>query len=229
MQLMQRYSMFHQVHKGLRALLYETAIQLQHTDFWNVEEAEEMIEKIDQVVRLFEKHAHSEDRHVFPAVEKYDPAIADAFEQEHVKDHQLGQLLAESISLYKIAGLITGKVQVGKNIQTFFVKFMAFNLEHMAKEEEVLNPILWRHYSDAELMGITQQIIANLPEEYILQNYKWMMRGLNNAEITGWLKEVEKNTPEAVFQALFNVAERELPEKRFRQVLEGLTEGIMLA
>ncbi len=226
---MQRYNIFHQVHKGLRALLYETAIQLQHTDFWNVEEAEEIIDRINEVIRLFEKHAHTEDTRVFPAVEKYDPAIADAFEQEHVQDHLLGKLLAESISLYKAAGIITEKAEAGKKIQATFVKFMTFNLEHMAKEEDVLNKIVWRHYSDAEIMAITQQIIANIPTEYIAINNKWMMRGLNNAEIVGWLKGVERNAPEAMFQLLFSTAEKELPQKRFRQVLEGLTEGAMLA
>ena len=160
---MQRYNIFHQVHKGLRALLYETAIQLQHTDFWNVDEAEETIDRINEVIRLFEKHAHSEDTYVFPAVEKYDPAVADAFEQEHVKDHFLGQLLEESISLYKNSPVITEKAEAGKLVHSAFVKFMVFNLEHMAKEEDVLNRLLWRHYSDAELMAITQQIIANVP------------------------------------------------------------------
>jgi Hemerythrin HHE cation binding domain len=226
---MQRYNIFHQVHKGLRALLYDTAIQLLHTDFWNVEEADETIDRINEVIRLFEKHAHTEDTKVFPAVEKYDPAIADAFEQEHVKDHLLGQLLAESISLYKAAGVITEKAEAGKMIHTSFVKFMTFNLEHMAKEEDIINKVLWRHYTDAEIMAITQQIIASIPQENMAQNNKWMMRGLNNAEIIGWLKVVEKNSPEVVFQSLFATAERELPQRRFRQVLEGLTEGAMLA
>jgi hemerythrin superfamily protein len=226
---MQRYNIFHQIHKGLRALLYETALQVQHTDFWNIEEAEPTIEKINGVVRLFEKHADSEDGFVFPAVEKYDPAVADAFEQEHVQDHFLGKLLHDSVTGYQQAPVITTKAESGKQIQLAFSKFMLFNLEHMAKEEEVLNKILWRHYDDGELMGITQQIIAHVPQEYMAEYSKWMMRGLNNAEITGWLKEVEKNAPEFVFQSLFVTAEKELPERRFRQVLEGLTEGAMLA
>lgn len=226
---MQRYNMFNQIHKGLRALLYETALEIQHTDFWNVEEAEEVIEGINEVVRLFEKHAHTEDNFVFPAVGKYDPAIADAFEQEHVKDHLLGQLLSESITNYKNAGVITEKAEAGRQVHNAFVKFMAFNLEHMAKEEDLLNKILWRYYTDADLAAITQQIISHVQPGDMMQYSKWMMRGLNNSEITGWLRNIEKNAPEPVFQALFSTAERELPERRFRQVLESLTEGAMLA
>jgi len=226
---MQRYNIFYQIHKGMKALLYETALQVQHTDFWNVDEADDAIETINEVIRLFEKHAHSEDELVFPAVEKYDPAMADAFEQEHVKDHLLGQLLANSIAGYEAAGVITDKAGAGKQVQSAFSKFMIFNLEHMAKEEEVINPILWRHYTDAELMAITHTIIARVPQDYLARFNKWMMRGLNNAEITGWLKGVEKNAPEPVFQSLFVIAEKELSERRFRQVLESMTEGAMLA
>jgi hypothetical protein len=226
---MQRYNIFHQIHKGLRAMLYETALHIQHADFWNIEQTEEVIERVNEVVRLFGGHADKEDAYVFPAVEKYDPAVADAFEQEHIKDHLLGKLLAESIMRCKDAPVITEKVEAAKEVQTNFVKFMVFNLEHMAKEEEILNRILWRYYTDAELMAMTRQIVANVPADDITRMNTWMMRGLNNAEISKWLKGVERNSPEAVFQSLFSIAEKELPEKRFRQVLEGLTEGVMLA
>jgi hemerythrin superfamily protein len=217
------------VHKGLRALLYETALQLQHTDFWNVEEAKEIIDRINEVIRLFEKHAHSEDTYVFPAIEKYEPTVADAFEQEHVRDQFLGKILTESIALYEKNEVITEKAPAGKYIHSAFVKFMAFNLEHMQKEEEIINSLLWRYYADTDLMAITQQIIANIPPDYMAQYSKWMIRGLNNAEITAWLRSVEKNAPEVVFQSLFVIAEKELPQIRFRQVLEGLTEGTMVA
>jgi Hemerythrin HHE cation binding domain len=226
---MQRYNIFNQIHKGLRALLYETARQIQHTDFRNVEEAESIIGRINEVVRLFEKHAHSEDNHVFPAIEKYEPSVADAFEQEHVKDHFLGELLTASISLYSYAAVITEKGEAGRQIHSAYVKFMVFNLEHMRKEEEIINPLLWRYYTDADLMAITQEIIANIPPDYMAQYSKWMMRGLNNAEIAAWLRAVEKTAPEPAFQSLFATAENELSEKRFRLVLETLTEGTMVA
>ncbi len=226
---MQRYNIFHQIHKGLRAMLYETAMKVQHADFWNVDETEEVVEDIKEVVRLFDMHAHHEDKLVFPAVEKYDPAVADAFEQEHVQDHLLGELLTNSIDKWKTAAIITEKAEAAKAVQIAYVKFMVFNLEHMAKEEDVLNRIFWRYYTDPELMALTAQIIMAVPTDYVVKYNRWMMRGLNNAEITKWLKGVERNAPEPVFQSLFSTAEKELPEKRFRLILEGLTEGVMLA
>jgi hypothetical protein len=40
---------------------------------------------------------------------------------------------------------------------------------------------------------------------------------------------VEENAPEPVFTQLFSIAEKELPNDRFRKVLENLTEGTMVA
>ena len=57
----------------------------------------------------------------------------------------------------------------------------------------------------------------------------WMMRGLSNTEISGWLKAAEKNAPQPMFTQLFGIAEKELPNNRFRKVLVNLTEGTMVA
>ena len=106
---------------------------------------------------------------------------------------------------------------------------MVFNLEHMSKEETILNKILWRYYSDGEILAIQKNILASLTPWSATNGSRWMMRGLNNPEIVGWFKSIEESASEAAFQKLFAIAERELPERRFRHVLETLTEGVMLA
>jgi L-asparaginase/Glu-tRNA(Gln) amidotransferase subunit D len=58
---------------------------------------------------------------------------------------------------------------------------------------------------------------------------KWMMRGLNNAEITRWLKEVKNNAPDFVFQSLMQIAAQQLDEHRWQLIREAITEGAMLA
>ena len=226
---MQRYNMFNQVHKGLRALLYETALEIQHTEFWNIDQATETIARIREVIALFDKHAYSEDNLVFPAVEKYEPSVADAFAQEHVRDHELGEQLDEAIARYERASVITAKADAGRAIHSAFVDFMVFNLEHMAKEESVLNAILWRYYSDDELVGITHRIVSSISPDQMAAYSKWMLRGLNTCEIIQWLSEVEKNAPDFVFKGLFDAAECELSPRRFREVAEALSQGAMRA
>jgi DUF438 domain-containing protein len=224
-----RYNTFYQIHKALRAMLYETAIELQQTDFNNEEESAETLTNIESVVNLFDKHAHHEDTLVFPAVEKYEPSVVDAFEQEHVRDHELGSKLRTLVTMFDSVQTDEDRLQLGSAIRKSFVEFLTFNLEHMAKEEDIINNLLWRYYTDDEIRAIEYQIVSKQTPEATALAWKWMLRGLSNQEITRWLKLVEKNAPEVVFNNLFSMAEKELPNARFRQVLEGLTEGAMLA
>jgi hypothetical protein len=99
----------------------------------------------------------------------------------------------------------------------------------MAKEEDVINKALWKHYSDAELHGITQKIIGSIPQPQMIRFSQWMMRGLNNNEIINWLKEIKNNAPDAVFQSMFEMAQQQLNSNRWMQVQESLTEGAMVA
>lgn len=226
---MHRYNIFNQIHKGLRALLCETAIDIQHADFWNTEEAAQVIDRIREVIRLFEKHAASEDTYIFSAINAWEPSVADAFEKEHVRDHELGEKLAAALEAYEAAPVITKKAEAAPRIQSAFMQFMAFNLDHMAREEEVINPLLWRYYSDEQLRQVTGQIISHIPADYMARYSKWMIRGVNNAELAAWLREVELTAPEPVFRGLFAMAEQELGAHRFRQVLETMSGGAMVA
>jgi len=226
---MNRYNIFYQVHKGLRALLYETALLLQHTDFTSSEEAEQAIEQLQTVVQLFNEHAHTEDTMVFDAIRQQEPALVNAFEQEHVEDHELGCRLNGVILSYTHAVSSADRFDIGQSITKAFTEFMIFNLNHMAKEEDIINKALWKHYADAELNGITQKIIGSIPPEKMMKFSNWMMRGLSNNEIIAWLKEIKNNAPDPVFQSMLAMASNQLNSNRWLQVQEALTEGAMVA
>jgi Hemerythrin HHE cation binding domain len=226
---MERYNIFYQVHKGLRALLYETALLLQHTDFTNAGEVEQAIEQLQTMVELFDKHAHTEDTLVFAAITPYEPSLVNAFEQEHEQDHALGSRINGIILSYAYAVSSSDQYETGKSINQAFIDFMIFNLNHMAKEEDIINKALWKHYSDAALHGITQKIIAGIPQPSMALFSQWMMRGLSNNEIINWMKEIKNNAPDPVFKSMFNMAQQQLNGNRWLQVQEALTEGAMVA
>lgn len=226
---MNRYNIFLQVHKGLRALLYETALCLQQTDFDNSDAADNSLAQLAATVELFDKHAHTEDTMVFTAIEHTDPSLVNAFEKEHEEDHALGQRLRGLLIAFKHTVTTLDKITTGYAITQSFIDFMVFNLKHMAKEEDLINNALWKQYTDIELHGITQKIVSSLPPQHMAQFSRWMMRGLSNNEITAWLKEVKNNAPDFVFQSLMQTASQELEATRWQLVQETITEGAMLA
>lgn len=226
---MERYNIFNLIHKGLRAALYQTALQLQQTDFTVDEESEQALNKVREIVMLFDGHAHKEDAFILPAINEYEPSVVATFNSEHVEDEKLGKELNEAVQKVETSSTLLEKLVAGKELNEAFVRFTVFNLTHMAKEEDILNTILWRYYSDDEIKAIGREISKNV-EPWMQDFYAtWMLRGINNTEAITWMKAIERGVPAVVFQTLLQKAEQELTEQRFRKITMSLTEGVQVA
>lgn len=202
---------------------------MQQVDFTSEVEIEKVKERMNELVCLFEGHAHTEDHFILPAIEAYEPAVVDAFEGEHKEDIQLSRRLKDVLNGLLDANNDYDRIEFGKSLNLLFAEFVIFNLAHMAKEESVLNKFLWRYYGDDELKQITKGIIAEHKAEDIKRFNRWMLRGLNNNEIIAWLKNIKDNAPCFVFQDLIQQASEEINRERWMQIQEHLTEGVLLA
>jgi hypothetical protein len=226
---MERYNSFNLIHKGLRAALYQTSLQLQRTDFTEESETEESLNRVKEVIMLFEGHAQKEDTYILPAIIEYEPSVVATFHNEHEEDEQLGKELNKAVEKVQNCTELLEKIIAGRELTEAFVRFMVFNLNHMAKEENILNKILWRYYSDDEIRAIGVQIgksVAPWIQDFYLT---WMLRGINNREAKEWMKEIERAMPEVIFQTMLQKAEKELPQQRFRKISLSLSEGVQVA
>ncbi|MDB5251057.1 MAG: hypothetical protein JWP27_226 [Flaviaesturariibacter sp.] len=226
---MQRHNIFNQIHKGLRALLFDTALHLQRTDFTNEVEAEEALNKVREAVLLFDEHAQKEDAFVLPAIAEFEPSVVATFQAEHVKDMALSNQLTASVETFFLQDAPAQKILAGQQLTRSFMAFTVFNLEHMAKEEDLVNTILWRYYSDEVILGMQQEIVRNTTPWLNDFFSKWMLRGINTAEATSWLQAVQATAPDVVFQTLLNKAAEELPGARFERIASALADGVPTA
>jgi hemerythrin-like domain-containing protein len=102
------------------------------------------------------------------------------FESEHVTDLGLTNDLRQRIADYNEAG---DKEHSGKQLYYALYAFVAFNLNHMNKEEQVLNPVVWAHYSDEQLLEMVGKIKQSVPPAEMRIALEWMKKGLNSAEL----------------------------------------------
>ena len=119
---------------------------------------------------------------------------------------------------------------MGSAIRLAFSEFLVFNIQHMAKEERLLNNFLWQHYTDGQLESVTQQIITHVPPEIALKNNTWMMRGIEQQRN----QRVVKKDKEPGSGTCIRKNDSFLPKKswhtsRWRTVQEDMTEGALLA
>jgi len=224
---MERYNSFNIIHKGLRAALYQTALQLQQTDFTEDDQREDAVNKVREVVMLFEGHAHKEDHFVLPMINEYEPSVVATFNAEHEEDERLGLALNTAVEKLSTGTMPQEKILAGRELTESFVGFMVFNLQHMAKEEDIINKILWRYYSDDEIKAVAMQISQDTPPWMQDFYFKWMLRGISNTEVTGWIKSIEKSQPPVVFQTILQKAQQELPRKRFQKIRQSLRDAVV--
>lgn len=224
-----RFNPFGQVHKGLRALLYDTAILLQQTNYSLAEEIEEALERVALVNTLFAHHAHVEDNQLFPLIKPYAPEVVDDFEAQHQVDHDLSQGLKKCILLFTETNSSEQNRWAGNELLQTFNAFLAFNVEHMKKEETIVNACLWRYFSDDELLQKVREISGSIPPDQNKHFVYWMLKGMAIHEIIAWYNEVKLAAPPPVFDTFCDLAEKALPAKKWNEVKEALQEGALLA
>jgi hemerythrin-like domain-containing protein len=215
---MNRFNIFYQIHKGLRAMLYDMALTMQHTDFCNQEEGRATLRKLRQVLNLYAEHGQHEEAFVFPAVHQASPAVVALLESEHEKDEQLTNDLLLQTRSYRIAATENERAAVGYDIQLSFQEFVAFNLQHMCKEERNINPLLWESYSDEEIMEIQKQIRSKVSPESEIQITRWILRGMSDGELTRWFGKVKETAPQEVWNGLWLIAIDELGYEKVAQL-----------
>jgi hemerythrin-like domain-containing protein len=211
-----RFNIFNQVHKGLRAMLYDTALTIQHTDFSREEEGRATLRKLRQVLELYAQHGEHEDNTVFPAVKQVAPEAVALLEADHKKDEQITQDLLLLIRIYKWSVNDHERFAAGYSIHLAFQEFVAFNLQHMVKEEVTINPLLWQHYTDEQIAGIQQRILQNITPEDGVQYSRWMLQGMNDAELIAWFDKMQ-DTP--MWEPLHQLAMNELGAERVSDLL----------
>ncbi len=200
---MDRYNIFNQVHKGLRAFLYETGMQVQQTDFTKEEEVARAQESIGEALYYFNQHILHVERFIFPFVIAYHPHLVANFKQQYQANTVQAQKLRGAMNAYCHAAGAGEKAAAGKLILKAFTSFLVTHLDCMTREDSLLNSLLWRYYNDAELLGLEKEIVGKLPPRDLAMLSKWVIRGMNNAEIIGWLRGHRKDMHLAYFQQLF--------------------------
>lgn len=224
----QRYNLFNLIHKGLRHLMYDTALKIQVADFSTLVGAGPVITQVEQVLFFFEQHAHHEDNEILPLVNRFDPALVIDFENQHEEDYLLGSEISKAVNLWKIAEGAVARLSAGRKIFYAFNDFVAFNLSHMNKEEELINAVLWKNYSDEELHGVTQRIIQKIKPQILFEQSRWMMKSINVREAMDWLMGVKVSAPGEVFRMYLKMAHEEMPADKWLTIKESLFDETLI-
>ncbi len=152
-----RFQPLSQVYKELSVILYNTVLILYTTDFTQPE-AIETIQKTTDILSLFENQMATEEAILFRAVHDYEPfmvaILRDDYRERMQYLHQLQKVLIPGDE----AGKKYKSVLFSSRLLYYFNEFMTCCINQMKNHEAMLQPVLWRYYSDKELKQIAVSI-----------------------------------------------------------------------
>jgi hypothetical protein len=221
-----RYNVFQQIHKGLRAVLYDTSMALQQTDFETATEPSHALSRLIETLDFFDGHGHHENNHIFCLLDEHAPELVAEMEAEHEKDHELSKELRKLVASFSNTTTAEEKYLSGTQICHSFNAFIAFNLTHMHKEETVINEALWTHYTDEEIIQANRLLVSNLRTDEMDLSALWMIRSGSNKELVKWLSGIRANTNEEQLQKLLAIVGKELPIERYAMIEQELMKRV---
>ena len=201
-----RYDIYGAVHKGLRKAGCDLLARLGTADFHNAEETGFLIADLRHYLMLAASHVSHEDDHIHEALAAKGLSTTTLDEQHD--DHRTAfRELEELIVAWENAWPLH-KPACGRKLYLAFAAYIADDFAHMHEEEAVTGPLLWRNFTDDEMLGIEMRIIASLPPEKSMAFMRIMIPAINPAERAALLGAMKKDAPPEVFQAVIDFAVR---------------------
>lgn len=226
---MQRYNIYKHVNKGIRALLFETSLQIQQCDFVDKAQGNEVLQKVKDALLVIERCNNLQSQYIFTLTRQYQSALTSTLEKENERITRFMTEIKEQCAAWSTASGADDAIERGRNLLNTFNRFVLFNLEHLPRKEESMNHVLCTEFTDREIFRLKRMIVGQMQQQEILALGKWIVRGVNNTELTDWLKEMQKYVSTEIFRSLCFIVERELPLTRFIAVTDALAEGSLLS
>jgi hypothetical protein len=213
-------------HKGLRNLLGQVNYLAGNTDFSQPDQVKHLHQTGHDLFHLLTEHAKGEDEFLLSALEQRCPGASQHNSDDHVV---IEQQQAELEKMLDELAVQAERGQADDTLATRFYtelnRFHSAYLLHMLEEETETQNLLWEHFTDEDLMGITQQIVAHIPPGTMMLWFQYSIPALIHAERLNWLRGVKAGAPEPVFKQIVESLKPVLPVSEFvrlEQELSGL-------
>ena len=214
----QRYNIFKRTHKGLRSMLFDAGAKIQQTDFTKTKQGFAAIDAIKQSTRSFLYHLSQEDTIVYHSVVLHAPYIIAMIEQTNVKDEALARSISNTIEQYKDLTTKNEMIAFGQQLQAAFFEFTAAVLQHMSKEETVVNELLWSNYTDRELIGMEVEMMKQAASSDCNWYTGKILKELSNREILVWVDSIKEHATPFMLKKLISTARVVLPIDRWQMI-----------
>lgn len=182
-----RHDPYRFIHKGLRAAMFGTLQALGAADPADDAGLGAVLDGADELLALLLEHLRQENHFFHVAIEAREPGGAKALGDEHALLRDALTDLQEDVQRLRR----TAAEGRGRQLHWLYQRFCAMaaeHLSHMQREEDELNPLLWRLYGDEELGTIHLRLLATSEPRLLRALIGWMLVALAPRELAGLLQ-----------------------------------------
>lgn len=217
----QRLDIYRPIHKALRSFICDTMLRVGRLDCADANETAQVLAQARAMATFYIGHMQHEDHFVHPAMEAHGPGSSDAIELEHGHHEAACQKIVALATEAEQAIGADREVLVHQLYQRIAL-FLGETLEHMHVEETDHNAVLWKHYSDAEILAMDHAIVASLSDEEKGLGMRWMLPALSPSERLQLLKGMQCAVPPQVFAGMCAFFETLLAPADWRKLTAAL-------
>jgi hypothetical protein len=193
-----RVDLYAPIHKALRSMMTDTLALVGRLDVFDADEVAVTLGQFEALLDLCAAHIAHENEFVHAAIEARQPAGAARTAGDHVEHlHSIEALRTEGRALHGAPA--AERMARALRLYRHLALFVAENFQHMHIEETVNNATLWALYSDAELMGLHDRLVASIGPREHLEVARWMVPALNPIERAGMLNGAKAGMPPEAF------------------------------
>jgi ferric iron reductase protein FhuF len=199
-------------------MLFDAGAKIQQTDFSKQKLAAATMDAIKQTTRSFLYHLSKEDSIVYHATVLYAPYIVAMIEQANIKDEALARSIDKKTDEYSELSTKKEKITFGHELQAIFFEFTAAVLQHMNKEETVVNELLWTNYTDKQLVEMEVEMMKQAASADCTWYTGKILKGLSNREILVWIDSLKEHASPVLIKKLITTARIVLPIDRWQMI-----------
>ena len=212
-----RVDLYAGIHKALRALMADTLLAVGRMDSDDALERAQVTQRVLELLDFCRSHLRHENDYLHPALEARAPGASGKIAHEHEEHLQAIVALAnQTTALLQCEP--AARPAAALALYRALSLFIAHNFEHMHVEETAHNAVLWARYTDAELIGIHNALVASIPPDEMMYVLRWMAPFMNPAERAAMLGDMRAHAPAPAFAAALDVVRPHLSEREWAKL-----------
>jgi hypothetical protein len=197
-----RLDLYTPIHKALRLFMTDTLQRVGQLDTDDTTEFAVTTEQVQALLEQCRSHLAHENQFVHTALEARRPGASARIAGEH--DEHLEHIAALEAELAALRALPNGAGAL--RLYRQLALFVADNFEHMHYEETQHNAELWALYSDAELLGVHERLLASIGPAEMACTVRWLLPAMSPAERAEMLVPMQQQMPPEAMRGLLDIA-----------------------